>query len=377
MLALDQKYAGHTLLQSVPFGNEMLASRLVMAPMTRMFSPEGIPGENVAQYYRKRAENGIGLIITEGTAINHPAAVMSPDIPRFYGEEALNGWANVVNEVHQAGGKIIPQLWHVGAARRAGSEPNIDASPVSPSGFTLKGQRSEKIKALTKEEVAEMIDAYAEAAANAKRIGFDGIELHGAHGYLIDQFFWDLTNKRTDEYGGGIEERTKFAADIVRACRKEVGPDFPIVFRYSQWKGTDYQAKLAKNSNELEQLLSPLVEAGVDIFHCSTRRIWEPEFKEEDPSLTLAGWTKRITKKPTIAVGSVGINRAFLSNQDNDQVTIEDNLKIVDEKIKSGEFDFVAVGRAILADPEWAVKLKNGHLNQVVHYTKESEKFLI
>ncbi len=374
---MDQKYAGHTLLQSVPFGNEMLASRLVMAPMTRMFSPEGIPGENVAQYYRKRAENGIGLIITEGTAINHPAAVMSPDIPRFYGEEALNGWANVVNEVHQAGGKIIPQLWHVGAARRAGSEPNIDASPVSPSGFTLKGQRSEKIKALTKEEVAEMIDAYAEAAANAKRIGFDGIELHGAHGYLIDQFFWDLTNKRTDEYGGGIEERTKFAADIVRACRKEVGPDFPIVFRYSQWKGTDYQAKLAKNSNELEQLLSPLVEAGVDIFHCSTRRIWEPEFKEEDPSLTLAGWTKRITKKPTIAVGSVGINRAFLSNQDNDQVTIEDNLKIVDEKIKSGEFDFVAVGRAILADPEWAVKLKNGHLNQVVHYTKESEKFLI
>ncbi|MEH7086879.1 NADH:flavin oxidoreductase [Neobacillus drentensis] len=374
---MDQKFAGHTLLQSVPFGNDMLASRLVMAPMTRMFSPKGIPGKNVAQYYSKRAENGIGLIITEGTAINHPAAVMSPDIPRFYGEEALNGWANVVNEVHQAGGKIIPQLWHVGAARKAGSEPNIDAPTVSPSGLTLRGQRNEKIKALTKEEVAEMIDAYAEAAANAKRIGFDGIELHGAHGYLIDQFFWELTNKRTDDYGGDLGERTKFAADIVRACRKEIGPDFPIVFRYSQWKGTDYQAKLAKNSNELEQLLTPLVEAGVDIFHCSTRRIWEPEFKDEDPSLTLAGWTKRITNKPTIAVGSVGINRAFLSNQDNDHVTIEDNIKILDEKIKAGEFDYVAIGRAILADPEWAVKLKNGHLNQVVHYTKESEKYLI
>ncbi len=302
---------------------------------------------------------------------------MSPDIPRFYGEEALNGWANVVDEVHQAGGKIIPQLWHVGAARKAGSEPNIDAPPVSPSGFSLRGQRNEKIKTLTKEEVSEMIDAYAEAAANAKRIGFDGIELHGAHGYLIDQFFWELTNKRTDEFGGELGERTKFATDIVRACRKEVGPDFPIVFRYSQWKGTDYQAKLAKNSNELEQLITPLVEAGVDIFHCSTRRIWEPEFKDEDPSLTLAGWTKRITNKPTISVGSVGINRAYLSNQDNDHVTIEDNLKIVDEKIKTGEFDYVAVGRAILADPEWAVKLKNGHLNQVVHYTKDSEKYLI
>lgn len=377
MLALDQRYAGHTLFQTAPFGNEMLASRLVMAPMTRIFSPGGIPGENVAHYYRKRAENEIGLIITEGTAINHPAAVMHADIPRFYGEDALHGWANVVNEVHQAGGKIIPQLWHVGAARKAGSEPNIDAPPVSPSGFSLRGQRNEKIKALTSEEVAEMIDAYAEAAANAKRIGFDGIELHGAHGYLIDQFFWEVTNKRNDEYGGDLGERTKFAADIVRACRKEVGPHFPIVFRYSQWKGTDYQAKLAKNSKELEQLLTPLVEAGVDIFHCSTRRIWEPEFKDEDPSLTLAGWTKRITKKPTIAVGSIGINRAFLSNQDHDHVTIEDNLKIVDEKIKAGEFDYVAVGRALLADPEWAVKLKNGKLDQVLHYTKESEKQLL
>ena len=376
MPALDQKYVGHNLLQSVPFGNEMLASRLVMAPMTRNFSPEGVPGENVAQYYRKRAENGIGLIITEGTAINHPAAVASADIPRFYGEDALNGWSNVVTEVHQAGGKIIPQLWHVGAARKAGSVPNIDSPPVSPSGFTLKGRRNEKIKALTKKEVTEMIDAYAEAASNAKRIGFDGIELHGAHGYLIDQFLWEVTNKRKDEYGGNLGERTKFAADIVRACRKEVGPDFPIVFRYSQWKGSDYEAKLAKNSNELEQLLTPLVDAGVDIFHCSTRRIWEPEFKDEDQSLNLAGWTKRITKKPTITVGSVGINRTYLSNQDNDNFTIEDNLKIIDEKIKAGEYDYVAVGRALLADSEWAVKLKNGKLDQVLHYTKESEKHL-
>ena len=376
MLALNQKFAGHTLLESVQFGTEMLASRLVMAPMTRSFSPNGVPGENVAQYYRKRAENGIGLIITEATAINHPAAVAGNDIPRFYGEDALKGWSNVVTQVHQAGGKIIPQLWHVGAARKAGSPPNIDSPPVSPSGFTLKGKENEKIKALTKTEVTEMIDAYAEAALTARRLDFDGIELHGAHGYLIDQFFWEVTNKRQDEYGGDIGDRAKFAADIVRACRKEVGPDFPIVFRFSQWKGTDYGAKLAKNSNELEQLLTPLVDAGVDIFHCSTRRIWEPEFKEEDPSLNLAGWTKRITKKPTIAVGSVGINRAYLSNKDNEDLTIEDNLKMIDEKIKAGEYDYVAVGRAVLADPEWPVKLKNSKLDQVLHYTKESEKHL-
>jgi len=373
---LNQKFAGHTLLDSVPFGNDVLKSRLVMAPMTRNFSPDGVPGEDVSQYYRKRAENGIGLIITEGTAINHPAAVASNNIPRFYGEDALKGWSNVVSQVHEAGGKIIPQLWHVGAARKAGSPPNIDSPPVSPSGFTLKGKENEKIKALTNQEVKEMIAAYAEAASNAKLVGFDGIELHGAHGYLIDQFFWDVTNKRNDEYGGDISERSKFAADIVRACRKEVGPDFPIVFRFSQWKGVDYGAKLAKNSIELEQLLAPLVDAGVDIFHCSTRRVWEPEFMEEDPSLNLAGWTKRITKKPTIAVGSVGINRAYLSNKDNNDLSIEENLKIIDEKIKGGEYDYVAVGRAVLADSEWPLKLKNGQLNQVHHYTKESEKYL-
>ena len=374
---MDQNFAGHTLLQSVPFGNEMLTSRLVMAPMTRNFSPNGVPDENVAQYYRKRAENGIGLIITEGTAINHPAAVASPNIPRFYGDDALNGWSNVVAQVHEVGGKIIPQLWHVGAAKKAGSEPNPDSPPVSPSGFTLKGQKNEKIKALTEKEVTELIDAYAEAASNAKRIGFDGIELHGAHGYLIDQFFWEVTNKRTDEYGGNLAERTKFAADIVRACRKEVGSDFPIVLRYSQWKGSDYGAKLANNSIELEQFLTPLVEAGVDIFHCSTRRIWEAEFKNEDPTLNLAGWTKRITKKPTIAVGSIGINRAYLSTQDNEDLTIIDNLKQIDNKIKAGEYDYVAVGRTLLADPEWAVKLKNGNLDQVLPYSKESEQYLI
>lgn len=371
-----EKIAGNSLLESVPFGKGVLSSRIVMAPMTRGFSPDGIPGENVAEYYRKRAENGVGLIITEGTAINHPAAVAHPDIPHFYGEKALKAWSKVVNDVHQAGGKIIPQLWHVGAARKAGSAPNVDSPPVSPSGITLKGKKNEKIKALSNLEVKEMINAYAEAAANAKRIGFDGIELHGAHGYLIDQFLWEVTNKRSDEFGGHRSERSTFAAEIVRACRKEVGRDFPIVFRFSQWKSTDYHAKLANNSKELAEILIPLVDAGVDIFHCSTRRIWEPEFENEDPALNLAGWTKKLTKKPTIAVGSIGINRAYLSNQDNGTVTIEKNLKIVDDKVRAGDYDYVAVGRALLADPEWAVKLKEGKLNEVRSYTKEAEGFL-
>lgn len=136
-----------------------------------------------------------------------------------------------------------------------------------------------------------MIAAFAQAADDAKRIGFDGIELHGAHGYLIDQFFWGKTNRRTDRYGGDLVDRTRFAVEIVKACRRAVGPDYPIALRFSQWKSSDYTAKLAETPDELARFLAPLANAGVDIFHCSTRRCWESEFIGSD--LNLAGWTKK------------------------------------------------------------------------------------
>ncbi|MBM7634977.1 NADH:flavin oxidoreductase [Geomicrobium sediminis] len=371
---------GHVLLEEVSMKNVQLQSRIVMAPMTRVFSPDGVPNEEVAAYYRKRAEGGVGLIVTEGTAIDHPSAVMHKDIPRFYGEESLAGWKKVVQEVHAAGGKIIPQLWHVGAARKAGSEPNVEAAPISPSSISLKGKEVPKIHALTNDEVKDLVHQFAKAAKQAKEIGFDGIELHGAHGYLIDQFFWELTNRRDDEYGGNLTGRSTFAADIVRACRAAVGEDFLIVFRYSQWKGTDYEAKLAQNSQELKTLLQPLVEAGVDVFHCSTRRIWEPEFVEEDPDLTLAGWTKRVTGKPAIAVGSIGINKAYRSEHENDTrdlvVSINENIQITEKKIENGEFDYVAIGRSLLADSDWPKKLKENRLEDATMYTKELEETL-
>lgn len=177
------------LLEPVSLGNLELKNRIVMAPMTRGFSPHGVPGKNVADYYRRRAENHVGLIVTEGTLINHPAAVQGLNKPNFHGEAALAGWEKVVHAVHQAGGKIVPQLWHVGMARQANDEnPNPESLPIGPSGldvFTLK----KKSEPMTVEEIHSVVDAFAQAAKDAKRLGFDGIELHGAHGYLIDQFF--------------------------------------------------------------------------------------------------------------------------------------------------------------------------------------------
>ncbi|MDN4618224.1 NADH:flavin oxidoreductase [Paenibacillus sp. PsM32] len=351
--------------------NLELSNRIVMAPMTRNFSPNGVPGADVATYYRRRAENEVALIITEGTAINHPAAVSSPDIPVFHGEEALNGWAEVVKQVHEVGGKIMPQIWHVGMARPVGSLPNVEAQPIGPSGLDINGEKVNE--PLTKDEIQEVIQAYAQAAADAKRVGFDGIELHGAHGYLIDQFFWSQTNQRTDEYGGDLVARTRFGVEVVKACRAAVGPDYPIVFRFSQWKMNHYDARLVETAEELAQFLQPLSEAGVDIFHCSTRRFWEPEFEGSD--LNLAGWTKKITGKPTITVGSVGLNQVFLSNKTED-VSESIRLEELDQKLNAGEFDLVAVGRALIGDAAWATKLHEQRTDDIKTFDQEDLKSL-
>ncbi|ASK64068.1 12-oxophytodienoate reductase [Virgibacillus phasianinus] len=349
-----------------PFTSDKLdlPNRTVMAPMTRGFSPDGVPGEDVAAYYRRRAENGVGLIVTEGTGINHPSAVSGASIPLFHGEASLNGWAEVVHEVHRVGGKIVPQLWHVGMTRKKGELPNEEELPVGPSGLTLSGEQA--TEPLTEAEIVQMVEAYAQAAVDAKRIGFDGIELHGAHGYLIDQFFWEKTNKRTDRYGGDFVGRTQFAVEVIEACRRAVGPDFPIIFRFSQWKMSDYKAKLANNPDELARFLKPLVEAGVDIFHCSTRRFWEAEFAGSE--LNLAGWTKKLSGKPVISVGSVGLDGEFTSFAGANTTSLDGLLK----KLEQEEFDLVAIGRSLLMDPEWVKKVRNGKSDDLLPFDKKA-----
>jgi 2,4-dienoyl-CoA reductase-like NADH-dependent reductase (Old Yellow Enzyme family) len=362
------------LYQPVSIGNLTLSNRIAMAPMTRGFSPNGIPDENVAGYYRRRAENAVGLIITEGTLINHPAAAEGLDRPNFHGEAALNGWSHVVASVHKAGGKIIPQLWHVGMARQInGENPNPAAQPIGPSGIDVTSGKK-VTEGMTLQEIDQIVKAYAQAASDAKRLGFDGLELHGAHGYLIDQFFWEKTNQRQDMYGGDLVARTRFAVEVIKACREAVGPDYPIVFRYSQWKLGNYSAKLAASPDQLAAFLAPLVKAGVDIFHCSTRRYWEPEF--EGSSLNLAGWTKKLTGKPTITVGSVGLDNSFIDFFTEGKGAKTTSLMPLIERLQKEEFDVVAVGRALLADPAWATKTQQNRTDELIPFELGAEKTL-
>ena len=376
----------NSLLSPFQLNSLKLPNRVVMAPMTRNKSKRNVPGPDVAQYYRRRAEGGVSLIITEGTAVGHKASHAYPNVPNFHGKEALEGWRKVVEEVHRADGKIFPQLWHVGSVRQthhchnegvdnSGGQccykekvPGYAPSPI-PHPY-IKG--AEIPHEMSKKDILDVIEAFAKAALNAKKLGFDGVEIHGAHGYLIDQFFWAYTNQRTDEYGGTLGQRTRFATEVVQAVRNAVGQDFPIDFRFSQWKLGDYNAKLANSAQELEFFLLPLVTAGVDLFHCSTRHFWDLAFS--DSPLTLAGWTKKITGKPTIAVGSVGLDLDFIATKTGHSSPLQtlDKMNILLNSLEKGEFDLIAIGRALLGDPLWIQKIAEGRINEITLFSKKA-----
>ena len=354
-----------TLFRPFTIKGLTLPNRIVMAPMTRSFSPGGIPTSDVAAYYRRRAEGRVGLIVTEGTVVERPAARNDANVPVFHGG-ALPEWKKVVDEVHAAGGRIAPQIWHVGAARGSGEDWSPLGRVDSPSGLVAPGK--EKYEAMTEEDIADTIAAFGRSARAARDLGFDAAEIHAAHGYLIDQFYWQGLNARGDRWGGPtIAERARFGVEVVKAVREGLGPDIPLIIRLSQWKQQDFDAKIALNPDEMAEWLLPLSDAGVDVFHCSQRRFWEPEF--EGSNLNFAGWAKKITGKPTISVGSVGLTGEFLAAfaGESSQTASLDGLI---ERMERDEFDLIAVGRALLSDPNWVLKVRDGRHDELRNFER-------
>ncbi|SLN72038.1 NADH:flavin oxidoreductase [Oceanibacterium hippocampi] len=350
-------------------GNTTLRNRIAMAPMTRKRSPGGTPTDEVVNYYRRRGEGGIGLIFSEGTFIDHPSAQANDgrayqNIPHFFGAEALKGWEKVVTAVQETGARFMPQLWHVGEVRRLGMPGDPSVPGYGPREITEDGRVT--VKAMDACDVEHIALSYARGARTARELGCDGVALHGAHGYLMDQFLWPESNPRTDDFGGGMAARSRPARTVVAAIRDAVGPDFPIVFRFSQWKMTDYAARIAETPAELEVLLSGLVEAGVDAFDVSTRRFWEAAFDESPRSL--AAWTRALSGKPTIAVGSIGLDQPHHSKYFRDKAQIDAQVADLDQLLEAmtrDEFDLASVGRAVLADPQWANKVRNGRMADI------------
>jgi len=244
----------------------------------------------------------------------------------------------------------------------------------SPSGLSLTGERVGE--PMSDADVASTIDAFARAAADAERLGFDGVEVHGGHGYLVNQFFFDNLNLRSDKYGGAtLVERSRFAVDILKAIRRVVSPGFPLVFRISQWKPRDFNVRIAETPDELERFLNVLVEAGVDAFDLSQSRFWEPAFPEFDQELNFAGWTKKLTGVTSITVGSVGLSGdvyASLAGESFHHVSLDPLLA----RLERGDFDLVAVGRPLLQDPAWLEKVRQGRTDEFRDFTPEALTWL-
>lgn len=337
-----------------------LPNRVVMSPMTRTASPGGVPTVEVAQYYRRRAEGGTGLIVSEGVGVDHPSAMDHPDVPNLHDPAARDGWRRAVDAVHEAGGRIAPQLWHVGPLFGA-MRPANGVTPMRPSGLWgepgVTSYPQEYVDraalpsaAMTDRDIADVIAAYADAAGTAVELGFDAVAIHGGHGYLLDSFLWASTNRRDDAWGGDLQRRTAFPAAVVRAIRDAVGEQIPILYRFSQHKQQDYTARIAATPEELGIVLGALVDAGVDVLDASTRRFDAPAFDGSD--LSLAGWAKRTTGAITMAVGSVGLGKSLRDGRiAGPTVESVDNIAELERRLGDGEFDLAAIGRLHLADP--------------------------
>ena len=348
------------LFQPLRIGDTTLRNRLAMAPMTRSFAQDGIHDPRAVEYYARRARGGIGLIISEGSPPPMPEAPFHPNVPGFGSQAALEKWKEIADAVNAAGSHMLVQLWHAGILRDATSSAHPTVPPVGPSGVfpVIQPDNPDIVETkmlgreMTLADIERTIDIFASTAKTCQDLGFSGIELHAAHGYLFDQFFWEVSNFRTDKYGGDIGERTRFAVETVQEIRRRTGPNFLISLRFSQFKPPLYTAKLAHTPNELERFLEPLASSGLDLIHASTRRFWVPEF--EGSELTLAAWTKKITGLPTISVGSVSLDVAFDPRNGAGAPAGKADIKQLAKMLERGDFDIIAIGRSLLANPEWA-----------------------
>ena len=339
-----------TLFDHVTAGDLKLANRIVMAPLTRNRSPDAIPGPFAATYYTQRAT--AGLIITEATAITQQGQGYS-DVPGLYGTEQLDAWKKVTHDVHAAGGKIVVQLWHVGRVSHTSLQPD-NGAPVAPSAITaktktvlIKDGKAEFVdtsapRALRAQELPELVHSYQAAARNAVETAhFDGVEIHAANGYLLDQFLKSGANHRTDDYGGSIENRARLLLEVARSVTGAVG------------------------GGRTGIRLSPVTKAN-DIMDADPQPLFDYVVREL-ASLNLAyihiiegdtGGKRELAERPfdyaalKAAYRQAGGKGAWMVNNGYDQ-------KLAETAVQDGD-DLVAFGKLYIANPDLVARIGQG-----------------
>ena len=356
--------------------NLTLRNRFVMPGMQRGFMNDGAPTPKMVEYLRRCAAGGAGLIISESTSPDHPSAYWQPVMGRMEAA-TLDAWRGVVEAVHAGGAGFLLQLWHPGSMRKVAEGHPLACYPaLSPSGLIQGGRTNGR--AMTRHDLQELKQAYVQAAVHGRSLGFDGVEVHSAHGYLLDQFLWAETNRREDEYGGAsLAQRARYSAEITAAIRAAVGEDFVISYRFSQFKEVDYGACIATSPQDLAGMLALLREAGVDMFNVSSRRFRKQEWPDsERPEYTIAEWVRSLTDAPVMTCGSVGLNVEMLANLFDDEepsrLCIEGDLEFLAARVLRGGLDLVGVGRMHIANHDFVNKVRTGRFDDLVLFNKHT-----
>lgn len=328
-------------------GSLKLKNRLVVSAMSsHMGNGDGTPNEVVARYHERKAQGGWGLVFTEDLGVTRDAG-SDPHVGSLWTDEQIPAWAGLVARVHACGAKMGAQIYHAGRERALAA---YDTQPVAPSAVADPAMGYVP-RELTIDEIRELVRAFGQAARRAKEAGFDIVEIHGAHGYLVNEFMSPFANKRTDEYGGTPENRMRFALEIVASVREAVGPDFPVSFRMNSCDYVPGGITLADAVLQARML----EEAGIDVLHVSQgvftskQHIIPPSYLPHMAYVDNARAIRRAVGVPVIAVGRY-----------NDVCEAESSLR-------DGACDFVAMARASLADPDLPIKAEAGRLADINH----------
>lgn len=329
------------LFESIKIGAWNLQSRIAMAPMTRCFADDetGVVGEDVVEYYRKRAADGIGLIITEGIVVS-PRGKGNPKVPGLYTKEQIQGWKKVTDVVHQEGGTIIAQIWHVGRLSHHALTGNFP--PQAPSAIRAEGtvprfrQPYDIPEEMSIADIQELIGQFAQAARNAIEAGFDGVEIHGAHGYLIDQFNSDVSNHRTDRYGGDLVQRLTLTKEILQAVIDAIGTERTLI-RFSAHKSDNADYMWDDPELAIQTFVKTFREVGATMIHPSTMQFT----RVIADGKTMHQLVRKYWDGVIVGVGTL------------DPMTAE-------QALRDGIIDVAAFGRPLVPNPDFIYRLKNG-----------------
>ena len=333
------------LLEPIKVGTIDLRNRIVMPPMrTAYAAPNGAVTKQIIDYYAERAKGGVGLIVVEHSYIDNKESRGGIGQLGVYSDHLIPGLNELAEAIENHGAKAVLQINHAG---RQSANAVIEMEPVAPSAIPCKVTGSMP-RELTLGEIEEIIEAFGKAGMRAKKAGFNGVEIHGGHGYLVGEFLSPYTNKRNDKYGGSFERRARFPLEVVERVREKTGTNFVVGYRMS----ADECVEGGLNLEETTKFAKILEGVGIDYVHVSAgiaesmQYIIQPTYLPRGVLIHLAEAIKRVVTIPVIGVGSI-------------------DVKLANKILEEGKADLVAMGRALIADPDLPKKAEQGRLKDI------------